>query len=98
ERASDAFVTVPAGDARTLDCLSRLRKAERIVSPAPTTHSLARLQNSIFSESTVAAESDDRVRFFSAPGEARECIEIARFIMKEARAGIAFDKIAVFKI
>jgi ATP-dependent helicase/nuclease subunit B len=96
ERASDAFVTVPAGDARTLDCLSRLRKAERIVSPAPTTHSLARLQNSIFSESTVAAESDDRVRFFSAPGEARECIEIARFIMEEARAGIAFDKIAVF--
>ena len=96
DRASDAFVTVPAGDQRTLDCLSRLPKAERIVSPACGTHSLGRLQNSIFGDSTVAAESDDRVKFFSAPGEARECIEIARFIMEQVKAGIAFDKIAVF--
>lgn len=95
DRASDGFVTVPAGDERTLDWLSRLRNADRIVSSVSSVHSLARLQNSIFSESTVAAESDDRVRFFSAPGEARECIEIARFIMEEATAGIAFDRIAV---
>jgi ATP-dependent helicase/nuclease subunit B len=96
DRASDAFVTVAAGDQRTLDGLSRVRKAERIVSPSCGTHSLARLQYSIFGDSTVAAESDDRVKFFSAPGEARECIEIARFIMEEVNAGIAFDKIAVF--
>jgi ATP-dependent helicase/nuclease subunit B len=96
DRASDAFVTVAAGDQRTLDGLSRVRKAERIVTPSCGTHSLARLQNSIFGDSTVAAESDDRVKFFSAPGEARECIEIARFIMEEVNAGIAFDKIAVF--
>ncbi|MBW8896147.1 MAG: PD-(D/E)XK nuclease family protein, partial [Acidobacteria bacterium] len=33
---------------------------------------------------------------FSAPGEGRECIEIARRILEEARAGVAFDEIAVF--
>ena len=96
DRASDAFVTVPAGDQRTLDFVNRLRRAERTVASAPGVHSLARLQNSIFSDATVAAESDDRVKFFSAPGEARECIEIARFIMEQVEAGIAFDKIAVF--
>ena len=96
DRASEAFVTVPAGDQRTLDYLSGLPKAERLVSPPSAVHSLSRLQNSIFNESTVSAASDDRVRFFSAPGEARECIEIARFIIEEVRAGIAFDRIAIF--
>jgi RecB family exonuclease len=95
-RASKALATVPAGDKRTLDYLSRLPQAEHVVSVAPGTHSLARLQNSIFSDAIPAAEPDDRVKFFSAPGEARECVEIARFILEEARAGIAFDRIVVF--
>jgi ATP-dependent helicase/nuclease subunit B len=96
ERAPDAFVTVPTGDQGTLDYLSRLPKAERMLSAPPGVHSLARLQNSIFSDATVSATSDESVKFFSAPGETRECIEIARFIIEEVRAGIAFDKIAVF--
>lgn len=96
ERAVGGFATVPAGDLRTLGFLSRLRNVERIASRAPGKHCLARLQNSIFTDSPLAVESDDRVKFFSAPGEARECIEISRFIMGEARAGVAFDKIAVF--
>jgi hypothetical protein len=33
---------------------------------------------------------------FSAPGEGRECVEIARRILEEARNGIKFDQIAVF--
>ena len=36
------------------------------------------------------------VRLFSAPGEGRECVEIARRILEEARAGVPFDEIAVF--
>jgi hypothetical protein len=36
------------------------------------------------------------VRFFSAPGEGRECLEIARRIVQEARRGVPFDEIAVF--
>jgi len=95
-KAPHAFATVPAGDNRTLDCLSRLQDAQHAMSAADGTHSLARLQNSIFSNSIPAAGADDRVQFFSAPGEARECVEIARFILEEARAGVAFDRMAVF--
>lgn len=95
-RAAQAFATVPAGDNHTLDCLSRLQEARRAVSPASGTHALARLQNFVFTDSIPPAEPDDRVTFFSAPGEARECVEIARFILEEARAGIAFDRMAVF--
>ena len=36
------------------------------------------------------------VRLFSAPGEGRECVEIARRILDEARAGVPFDEMAVF--
>src|SRR6185436_12602633 len=36
------------------------------------------------------------VRFFSAPGEGRECVEIARRIAQEARRGVPFDEMAVF--
>jgi RecB family exonuclease len=35
------------------------------------------------------------VALFSAPGEARETVEIARRILEEAKAGIPFDEIAV---
>ena len=95
-KAAQAFATVPAGDNHTLDCLSRLQEARHGVSPASGTHALARLQNSIFTDSIPPAEPDDRVKFFSAPGEARECVEIARFILEEAKTGIAFDRMAVF--
>jgi ATP-dependent helicase/nuclease subunit B len=94
-RASQAFVTVPAGDERTLDCLSRLRDSKLVTIEARNTHSVARLQNSIFTAETREAEPDDHVKFFSAPGEARECIEVARFILEEARSGTPFDRIAV---
>jgi RecB family exonuclease len=36
------------------------------------------------------------VRLFSAPGEGRECVEVARRILDEARRGVRFDEIAVF--
>src|SRR5205085_1577889 len=35
------------------------------------------------------------VRLFSAPGEGRECVEIARRILDEARRGVKLDEMAV---
>lgn len=35
------------------------------------------------------------VTLFSAPGESRECVEIARLVQKEAAAGVPFDRMAV---
>ena len=36
------------------------------------------------------------VKFFSAPGEGREAVEIARRILEEAQRGVPFEEIAVF--
>jgi ATP-dependent helicase/nuclease subunit B len=38
---------------------------------------------------------DGTLQFFSAPGEGRETIEIARRILAEARQGVPFDEIAI---
>jgi len=37
----------------------------------------------------------DEMVWFSAPGEGRECVEIARRILKEADCGVRFDEIAI---
>ena len=41
-------------------------------------------------------EQDGSLELFSAPGEGRECVEIARRMLKEARRGVPFDQMAVF--
>jgi ATP-dependent helicase/nuclease subunit B len=43
--------------------------------------------------SVPSAESG--VRFASSPGESRECVEVARSILRAAESGIAFDRMAV---
>ena len=99
EASPAVFATVPAGDPETMAALERLGS---VVRPAPAPlqpprSSLSRLQNYLFSdEAPLAEEADDQVRFFSAPGEGRECIEIARYILDEARRGVPFDAMAVY--
>ena len=62
----------------------------------PGDSSLARLGFYLFSETTPPeGEPDDEVVFFSAPGEERESVEIARRILAEAKKGIPFDRMAV---
>ena len=65
----------------------------------PSVSSLARVQQRLFTEGSdegaaVAPPGDD-VQIFSAPGESRECVEIARRIRREAEAGVPFDRMAV---
>jgi len=47
-------------------------------------------------ESAPRRAPDDSVRIFSASGEALECVEIARRILRLAGDGMRFDEIAVF--
>ena len=62
----------------------------------PIASSLTRLRAHLFSDGTPpAGELDASVRMFSAPGEARESVEIARFVLDEARAGVPFDQMTV---
>src|SRR5436190_510339 len=56
---------------------------------------LRRLQAGLFSAAPHAGTTGDDVVILSAPGESRECVEIARIISREAARGIPFDKIAI---
>jgi hypothetical protein len=97
--AGGALATVPAGDVRSLDAFRRLgaveERADRRASSDDT--ALDRLRSWIFEEEDEppAGARDASVRFLSAPGEARECVEIARHVLAEAERGVRFDEMAV---
>ncbi len=99
--AADVVATVPAGDDRTLAALETLGATRLATTSAPgaaatSASALARLQQHLFSsEAPPAGTLDDSVSIFSAPGEGRECVEIARRVIDEASRGVPFDEIAV---
>lgn len=92
----DVLITVPFGD---IPALQRLRSLgiEPEVLEQKGDSDLVALRRYLFASSRPPArEPRGDVRFFSAPGEGRECVEIARRIMEEARRGVPFDEMAVF--
>jgi CRISPR/Cas system-associated exonuclease Cas4 (RecB family) len=94
--SADVLVTVPFGDIKARERLA----AQGLTWEASTQTGdtdLVALRRYMFASSTLQArEPRGDVRFFSAPGEGRECVEIARRILDEVRAGVPFDQIAVF--
>jgi ATP-dependent helicase/nuclease subunit B len=58
---------------------------------------LQRLQRNLFEEEFVAdtATVPGGIDIFSAPGEGRECVEIARCALARAREGVSFDRMAI---
>jgi ATP-dependent helicase/nuclease subunit B len=63
--------------------------------PAATT-TIGRVRSYVFSPQLPRSEQlDDSAGYFSAPGEAMECVEIARRIHALADTGAAFDRIAI---
>jgi RecB family exonuclease len=103
--APDGLLTVPAADAATLrrvrdrlalrfEDLDELPTSEQGAVPASA---LSRLQRHLFNEhaNPPAATADKDIEVFSAPGEGRECVEIARRILALARQGVPFDRIAI---
>jgi ATP-dependent helicase/nuclease subunit B len=94
-RAPRVLFTLPAGDARTSQKLEALDIPIERLHPVANS-SLGRLKAGLFAELTVPpARAADGVLVFSAPGESRECVEIARFIQREAERGTPFDQMAV---
>lgn len=58
--------------------------------------SLERVRSYLFAGGEIPSEElDESLEFFSAPGEGRECVEIARRILQEAQRGVPFDRMAV---
>jgi CRISPR/Cas system-associated exonuclease Cas4 (RecB family) len=95
-RASSAIVTVPAGDEAAAGALEGAGIAVEDRHPA-SDNDLARLHRHLFAEDPPGArERTGEMIWMSAPGEARECVEIARRVLDEAAAGVPFDDMAVF--
>jgi RecB family exonuclease len=91
-----ALVTVAAGDDATLEGVRTLGAAEVSRGAQDDAGDLARARRFLFAPAAPpAGEARGEVGFFSAPGEGREAVEIARRILEEARAGTAFDEMAV---
>jgi ATP-dependent helicase/nuclease subunit B len=95
------LATVPTGDHRTMRMMERravepyiMRRASSEPAPTPAP-SLDRLQRQLFIETATTGDIGDDVEFFSAPGEGRECVEVARRILAEAKRGVPFDEIAI---
>ena len=94
--ATDVFATVPAHDIPGREALERFGGVvERIASESRT--DLDHLRACLFSNDAPAPRAlDGSLEFFSAPGEGRECVEVARRVLSEARDGVPFDEMAVF--
>jgi hypothetical protein len=99
--APEIFATVPAADKLTL---AKIRddlhwQIEDIDLQGTPVRDLAlrRLQSNLFNEGITPAVTDPAtgVEILSAPGEGRECVEIARRTLALAREGVPFDRMAV---
>lgn len=94
--AQNVVATIPSGDAGTLEHLELAPKAPKAPNAPEAPKALTRLQQYLFAdEAPPEGEIDESVVLFSAPGEGREAIEIARRLMQEAARGVPFDQMAV---
>ncbi|MET0591179.1 MAG: PD-(D/E)XK nuclease family protein, partial [Polyangiaceae bacterium] len=95
ERASRCFISVALGDDRTLAIANAIQGLTVIDDSRGDATALCRLQAGLFSPTATLAESGDDVVILSAPGESRECVEIARRLQAEAERGTPFDRMAI---
>jgi CRISPR/Cas system-associated exonuclease Cas4 (RecB family) len=96
-RAGECVVTIPEGDRRTSDAVAAAG-GQRVAleSPRGSTRAIERLRVHLFeAESPPEGTLDETLQFFSAPGEGREAVEIARRLLLEARRGVRLDDMAV---
>ena len=94
--AGQGLITLPAGDSETAERLASLCGVPVEPFAEIDGGGLAQLRTHIFkADVAVAATDQASVQLFSAPGEAREAIEIARRALGEAERGVPFDEMAV---
>ena len=96
--ATDVLATVPAGDGLTTQNLEKIFgvSVQDIAIADGQTSALSRLQAGLFSRSSgLESAFGENVVILSAPGESRECVEIARRVHRFAERGVPFDQMAV---
>jgi len=90
-RSKGALVTVVAGDESTLARVRKIAEPEKIASSVVP----AAIQEQLFAERNDLRAPEGALTVFSAPGESRECVEIARIAKAEAENGATFDRMAI---
>jgi ATP-dependent helicase/nuclease subunit B len=94
--ARNTMFTIAAGDAQTEKYARFAFKGQTsVAAPVQPQSSLVRLQDHLFETPPTVRACDESVKVFSAPGEAREAVEIAREIHAYAHAGLEFDRMAI---
>jgi hypothetical protein len=95
--APAVLVTVAPGDEATRALLARLFPEAAPATPreAAADTGLARMQAYLFADTVPTGSPPGDVVFFSAPGEDREVVEIARLLLDRAAEGTPFDRMAV---
>jgi ATP-dependent helicase/nuclease subunit B len=97
KQAPAVLATAPTGDTRSIALLERAlgRSASR-ARVSTVSGSLSALQEHLFEDSgPQPSRLDGSVALHSWPGEARECVEIARGVQAAAARGVPFDRMAV---
>lgn len=102
-RATAALAVVPEGDARSRDLVTAALGSGAVTErhlPDDTDGPLAPVRAGLFGEAaspyaSARAVPEDALTVLSAPGESRECVEIARLVLEEAARGTPFDAMAV---
>lgn len=97
-RAPEMLATLPPGDETSAAQLASAlgAKLKELAPRASAEGALARLQTHLFEDSAPPEGAlDGEVVVFSAPGEGRECVEIARRLHRFAAEGIPFDRMAI---
>jgi hypothetical protein len=93
---ASVLATIPDGDVVTTKAFVELGASVHVVAGEGASD-LHCLRTFLFNTNAQPPERtlDGSLEFFSAPGEGRECVEIARRILKEARRGARFDEMAI---
>ena len=96
--ASSVLATVPSGDRDTIRHLAAMGGVVLEAEGSDPLNDLTCVGRFLFDAEShpPLRELDGSVEFFSAPGEGRECVEMARRVLREARAGVLFDEMAIF--
>jgi CRISPR/Cas system-associated exonuclease Cas4 (RecB family) len=95
QQSPHVMMTIPAGDASTVSRLEKRGVGMRMIEQAEP-NDLTQLARYLFSKEPPPERTrTGELVWFSAPGEGRECVEIARRILKEADRGVRFDEIAI---
>lgn len=96
----DTLALAPTGDERSRQLLSEALggHALRLEDSEAGPPALRRLQQHLFDPETprlADTAGDDSVAILSAPGESRECVELARVLLDQAARGVRFERMAI---